>query len=386
MRGFLKGDRSYGANSLIAKAINHYANNFLQNSQAHSSEIGAFRDYVARDSDLYPNPFIYKEMMDRASATSQKTGGVLPPVSASAANYNDVYAEESVQIYLASLPPLPTNESRLDPSSMRVASYAESSQAISQYVDSLDKEKIDSTNQCPQENHFGQCAVAHCQFDHIHKKPRDEAIMYPFRSPVSMKCVYPIFYRDELNVYNFVANSVRIGASFLTVKHSFYSKGCLVAPISSYYIKLGEEYSPVLMLELADPKTFESLGNWTWDFVKFYCSPQVMSSTLCTAVTPTVYSSELASNIRMVHYDPIISSVTLDMGRKLSYMGNVVCYAFNTKVGDSGSPLFDDNGRFIGLHKQGNPNGGLTFSCDGKVHVYFLSQASQKNFPALYIK
>jgi hypothetical protein len=62
-------------------------------------------------------------------------------------------------------------------------------------------------------------------------------------------------------------------------------------------------------------------------------------------------------------------------------MSNVITYEINTVHGDSGGLIFDEIGRFIGIHKKGSPNSGLTFSnSKGELLPWFLSAVKSKNF------
>jgi hypothetical protein len=118
----------------------------------------------------------------------------------------------------------------------------------------------------------------------------------------------------------------------------------------------------------------------TWDYCRFICDAVFMQSSFKFAVNPAPYNASKAYHLRMVQWSWSKGVAQVCAGSLEKTHENFLCYSINTTIGNSGSPVFDMNGRLIALHKKGSPNEGLIFSPNGFMEPWFLTQTGSKKF------
>jgi len=242
------------------------------------------------------------------------------------------------------------------------------------------------TDICPYEVLHKICtSKTQCVRRHVNQASEDkhnESIMYPVKQVIDTQCSYPMYIKEGDN-YLRVAMCVRVGSGFLTTRHTFMNGDKLLRPINQYYVYEAstDKYFSVSALDLGEPEKIAGIMGVVWDFSKFDCSDKdFMKRSLLTHATPSPYYEEFASSVRLVKFDEKKHLVYTDEGVRIQTDANQIYYRLNTTAGDSGSGIFDMNGRLIGLHKKGNPNSGVLFTIQKVVPSYFLAQSPSKNY------
>lgn len=288
----------------------------------------------------------------------------------------------------------PFDKSDIERSPEERESVAIYSEHLSEEKDRDEGNVQESENyECPEELVFGSCSNRNsCPRQHglNHHTDHDETVHYPVKTVVDQKCSYPIMLKGvNGNVKVGIATRIPTGG-FITVKHVFYDGTGLREPLSNYFL-LGhdntDQHPIVGMLSDVvfgkDDKVMSYFKNCRMDYCRIRSTREFEIETLTHAISPNVFRKELASDLRMLKYDVGKGQNSLDQGRMREVYRNNVSYGgINTAPGDSGSPVFDQNGRFVAMHEQGGErsNIGITFSVDGYVPSWFVSALPDLNY------
>jgi hypothetical protein len=224
-----------------------------------------------------------------------------------------------------------------------------------------------------------------CEHPHDASDPmKVESIMYPMEHPVNLNCCYPIFVIKNGD-YLPLANSVVTSGGFLTTRHTFFALNGLRLqhPIDMLrvYDHQSKKYYKITGLYDGAPDSFTKRKG-EWDFCKFTVESELQMAAkenqlVCAPFNPSLGMCRMIQ-FNWRHMQPTLAS-SHSMGKL--YNDCVLDYqGINTLPGDSGSAVIDMNGRLIALHKKGDPNSGLTFSYDGQLDPWFLSQSAAKNY------
>lgn len=255
------------------------------------------------------------------------------------------------------------------------------------------QEIVDNT--CPYALFFNHCPVGGCMRNHdiSHKeKSRDESSEYPLEIKVDYRCAFELCVKTE-DGYDRVGVCTRLkSGGFITARHVVIDDltGGFRTQLCNYYIKdhttPKDSYVQIYQSYegIEDLKRYKASGElgdaYIWDYIKLFVDPikdnnaEFLERTFQYAVSPTCIREDLLVRIRMMQIDRNKHFTSAVTGGTMKLKDNELFYInINTESGDSGSPIFDSNGRFIGIHKSGNPNKGITFTFNGKVPPFFIS-------------
>jgi hypothetical protein len=241
-------------------------------------------------------------------------------------------------------------------------------------------------NTCPYYYNGLECPRGDkCPYPHDESNPHDsEAIEYPRTLEVDPRCVYPLYYKSAEGLLP-LATSVRTCGGFLTTRHTFFegngSKLLMQLSLIQIYDPETQTYCDIESIYDAPPND----ENWVgceWDYCKFITSPELMARSMKFAAVPAPFDPSLA-DVRMVQWSwkLMVSQIVSSPSRANVFNKQLLQYnGINTEVGNSGSPVFDRQGRLVAIHKKCRPNSGIIFSPGGKMAAWFLSQTALKNY------
>jgi len=269
---------------------------------------------------------------------------------------------------------------------------------LKQTVDESNENEI-HTDQCLFEILYGSCThPERCIRKHKIGVGKDESVIYPERGTIDIRCVVGVYRKPAglSPVFQATAVATKQGG-FLTSKHTFYSEdGGLKFPMSEWFVRDTScpQYYPIYEMKLPSEQDLKMNNqDYVWDYCRFFISntsPEIRAFLIRlyeAAPSPSLMKPGLTSDIRVVSWDSVKCLPHEEHGMLDLLIGeNMIDYKINTKEGVSGSPVFDQGGRFIGIHKKkGNSKGINTGVYFGKSNLppFFMSQTLPKNCLAL---